>query len=724
MKSTKAIYSLILLISFLIGPNVYADNATRATQLLSYFKSGCSMEGEWTSIAVSQAQALIESLKSIEEDEDCKSTAGVISNLNQMNGFLETIQQNPNEREIFGLQNLEQTLLLALNAATEPTEISVIASELRAIQGELAVLEGYQTFDGDSNSLTATETALSSVLGSTSSVFKTLEANQACWSKYPGVLSSAATMAGSIASGFSSAGYAIIVKAAVDLIGQVVNYSRKWNIKLQINKSAHPIASLAFQCATEKIADNWCGAEDARKAVVLKERTLSQDFSHDNIWVGVRILDKELPKLLKWLTEVRAGAEPSTQADADRQNRVLWRETSIRTAKNKVKGILNESEQLFQTASGRDAKWSILRTILIQITDNLKNSGILTEIYSAAYAPYYLLGISKEDAPKIEGDYQSIISWEPSSTIKFDLKTVNAKFDAWTDKAQITVQNELNLVLQVDALGVINNAIDNQGIPRRVTPMSALKRIKIFLANNIPTNFQTASHKMIYQDTILTLEKIINNINSVFATTDSISPATALININNIAKLTFGNIFVKNRILRSVRFSLNDIVIQRRNDGDSLASQLLAAEDIINSLNKYSPSGAMNLTAIRHQIAQAQSMSQQTLRSFTKYYGRKIKNTLKKYDVLAQRAGEDRFGSNNTAKAALCLKLLSVDVWPSKIPFKLCRGMMLKHPNPKGPKVEITEKLRDLEFSKRACLYRDYLRKSLIFDRSRIIINK
>ena len=186
-----------------------------------------------------------------------------------------------------------------------------------------------------------------------------------------------------------------------------------------------------------------------------------------------------------------------------------------------------------------------------------------------------------------------------------------------------TVQNELNIVLQVDALGVINNAIDNLGIPTRETPRVALDRLKNFLANNIPTTFQNSSHRKIYQDTINTPDKIAFNIDKVFDQEDSNNPGIALVNINKEAKLTFGNIFIKNRILRSVRFSLNDIVIRRRNDGDILASQLLAADDIINALNKYNANGSINLTALRLQISQAQSMSQQTLSNLQRFFAKK-----------------------------------------------------------------------------------------------------
>lgn len=683
------------------------------------------MEGEWTNIAIGQSQSLIESLRSIEDDQDCKSASGIISNLNQMNDYFSLIQQNDNEREIMALQRQQQQLLLELGSTTDASLIETIASELRNVQTQLAILEGYQNYDANFETLNETEAAMRNILGTTSTVFKTLEANQGCWAKYPGVLSSAANMAGGIASAFSSSGYAIIVKAAADLIGQVVNYANKWNIKYRINKEAHAISSLAFQCGTEKIIDNWCGAEDAKQAVVLKETVLSQDYNQDNIWVGVRVLDRELPRLLEWLKEVRAGAEPTTTADADRQNRVIFREASVRTSKNKVKGILNENRDLFNSAGSRSAKWNILRRILVQISETTKNASVLNEIYINSYAPYYLLGISQQDAPRNdEGGFQNINFYSPPTDMSLDLNLVDQRFGDWIILAEDTVQNELNIVLQVDALGVINNAIDNLGIPTRETPRIALDRLKNFLANNIPTTFQNSSHRIIYQDTINTLDKISYNIDKVFDDEDPITPGIALVNINKEAKLTFGNIFIKNRILRSVRFSLNDIVIRRRNDGDTLASQLLAADDIINALNKYNANGSINLTALRLQISQAQSMSQQTLSNFTRFFGRKIKRTLKRYDKLAERSGEDDIGPNRTAKAALCLKLLSVDKWPKRIPFKYCDGLMLKHPNPKGPKVKITKTLKDLPFKKRACLYRDYLRKSLIFDRSRIRINK
>lgn len=728
MKKLRILLSFKLV---LFSINAYADKANQATQLLNYFKSSCSVVNDWTNQALTQTQSMIETLNAIKNDQDCSSAAGSINNLQTIQMQLQQLQYSETQKEILALENQEQVLMNALQATSDPATIDSISNELRAVQTQLAGLNGYQSYDDSFQGMNQTQVVMQAMIANTEQVFKSLTSSQACWNNYPGVLSSVGGLAGSIVGAVSSSGYSIIINAAIELFSQVVTYARKWSIQRKINQAASPLASTAFHCALENMSKVWCSAEDAKHAIKLTQNVLTQD-SDDALWVGVKIIDRELPLLLKWLKKVRAGTQPMTQADAERQNRAIFRETSVRTIPRTVQGIISQNTDNFATAGDASAKWSIQRQMIkdIVIAAANHNTGIFAELIPQSYAYYYLLGLSKEEAPFSDslGDYNPIDSFDPftyfTNTLgrpfNPNIQIIEDQFDEWVRLATIKVQNELNQVLQVSPLEVLDDAIYNGGRPYP-TPRDAIKTIIKFLHENAPQSFTFNHHRLIYLDTIDILNTIGTTIDQVF--TEEIKPSDALATISEVSKLNFGTVLIESRVLRSARYTLNDIVISRRSQGDNLASQLLAADDIVEQLRRYHPSGSSSLTSILEGINQAQTISQANLNTFVKQFGTKIKRILKYYDELAQRSGEGDNGPNKRSKASLCLKLLSLDKWPKKIPFELCQGSQLTHTNESGPKsIELTLQALNKPFKEKVCRYRDYLRAAEIFEKYRINI--
>jgi hypothetical protein len=708
----------------LFTPSAHADKAAQASQILNYFRSNCSMVSDWTNAALSQTQAIVETLNSIKNDPECQTVSSMLSGLGNLQRELQNLQSNPQDREILSLQYQEQVLMQSLLTNTDPTLNIHISNELRSTQTKIASLQGYQSFDDANSSFQKTQKSLQAVLANTNNIFQAVSANQSCWVKHPGVLSNVAGLGASFVGGLFSGGSSLLLASGVDLLGQVVSYAGDFRIRNMINQAADPIASTAFQCALENMSNTWCSAEDARKAINLKQSVLTIP-SDDPMWVGVKILERELPVLLNWLKKVRAGTLPSTRADADRQNRVIFREAMIRTQVRTVHGLIKENEDIFSTAGDLSAKWSIQRAIIREITGNqmLQNS-VFTEIYPTGYAPYLLAGISMADAPmnSVSGEYKDFASFDPfkffaDRGIPFQpsLTIISEQFKKWSDEADLKVQNELSQVLQVSALEVLDDAIYNGGRPFP-TPRQSINVTRQFLMNNIPTVFEFNHHRLIYLDTIEILDHIAESIDNVFA--GQLDAKDALSKISLKAKLSFGVVLLENRVTRSVRYTLNSILTSRNRDYNDLASQLLAADDIVDQLKKYHPTGASNLTAIIQSIDQAQTIGQGNLNSFTKIFGNKIQKVLEYYDRQAERSGEGNRGPNKRSKASLCLKLLGLDKWPKKIPFKLCNGEQLFHQNPKGPRsVEITSTELNRPYQEKACHYRTFLRNSEIFEK-------
>jgi hypothetical protein len=717
---------IVTLFMICLSQMTYASQAQQAGQILNYFGSTCSTNGEWTRAATGHAQSLIEVMRSLRDNVQCRSIAATISDLSSLQTYVTQLSATSSQKEILSLRKQEQVLLQALSASVDISEQIMISAELRNVQLQLAKYEGYGEASAQNSDAVKAGQAMETLVINTQAFLAGITANQECIQSNTQILAGVASLVGSVASSVLPSYYGVLAKAGLELTGQVVDFARKYNINRHMNKISQSIASTAYHCAFESLSTHWCSAQDTMNAINLKELTLTNP--EDDMWIGVKIIDRELPSLLKWLQKVRAGSTPTTEAESERQNRSIRRETQVRTAEKYGQGTINGRRDLFATAPDPKAQWQILKSVIGNLVygtqDGNPNSTVtpLDEIYPENYAPYYLLGIKPQDVPRGAGaaylefftSFDPFTQWPANmGTFSPDLEEVERNFNLWISEAKGNIQRELQQVLQVSPLEVMDDAINNEG-RNLTTPRKAISTTIKFLNSNMPTVFATENHKRIYVDTLKILNDIAKEIDKVHEANSTYSPLEALKAIATISQIQFGTILVEGRITRSVRYALNDLVIRRTDVNDDLASQLLAADDVVKSIQRITPN--VNFTAYRQDISNSQSTIQNTMQEFADMFAKSIRKSLKLYDALAIKSGEGPNGPNNQAKAALCLKLVSLSEWPKKIPFELCEGAQLQHINPKGPKsVVVTQDELAKPLEERICHYRNFLRRSYIF---------
>ncbi len=82
--------------------------------LLDYFSANCTSQGEWARTALNDSIALIENLRSINKDPDFLSVAGAITQLDNLNKQIESLQiMNSTQEQIAILNAQEQDRLFA-----------------------------------------------------------------------------------------------------------------------------------------------------------------------------------------------------------------------------------------------------------------------------------------------------------------------------------------------------------------------------------------------------------------------------------------------------------------------------------------------------------------------------------------------------------------------------------------------------------------------------------
>ncbi len=718
------ILTLLLLITSFAAR---ADMASQANQMLSYFGSNCSINsGEWAQGAILSAQNLISTMESLRDDKDCKAAAGSVADIQTLQKFVASLESNTDQKEMMALTRQEQTLLLALGGTTDANELAVIRSELRQNQLKQAQFAGYSEFNN--SNFRKSEEAMATLAINTQAFLSTLTANQTCLQNNTSILTTIAQLAGNVAASVLPT-YGPLIKAGVELSGQVVEFARVSHINRHIKQTTIPLAATAYQCALETFSNQWCEAQDTANAVRMKQ-VPPENYEKDALWVGIKILDIDLPSILKWLRKVRAGSTPTTIAEAERQNRSSRREMRVRMADRFGQAAMLERKEDFEISQTAEARWQIVRKVILNILVNVlddRDPSALFEVYNQFEAPYLLIGLKRDQFPQANGGIKDFAQfnpfgsdWHAPTPYIPSLDKLKINFDAWIAEANTNMQREILQVLQVSPLDAMDDAINDEG-KYPTTPRKAIKVIVKFMQENMPTTFTTENHRKIYADTIEILTKIgalIDRVHDpVYMDLPGISPLEALTEISRLAQLNFGTALIDGRVTRSIRYTLNDIVIKRAQNPEDTTSQFLAADDIVKSIERVTPVSSVTAT-----LDNVQAISQNSASSFVSLFGKTIRKSLEYYDLKAQHAQENNNPEaqmqNLRMKARLCMRLYTVDLWPKKVPFELCKGVQLKHANSKGPKsIVLTEAELTKPFHERVCEVRNFMRRSDIFDR-------
>jgi hypothetical protein len=164
-----------------------------------------------------------------------------------------------------------------------------------------------------------------------------------------------------------------------------------------------------------------------------------------------------------------------------------------------------------------------------------------------------------------------------------------------------------------------------------------------------------------------------------------------------------------------VRLSLLELLRSSPDQDQIIVAQLLAAERFSETLAKMS--GTDNLSQIRADINRAQPITISNLNSFMDIFGDNINRILAKLVKEESKATGTIARSKRYARTEMCFLLLSVPNIDRFIDTRLCVGLQMLPIVSGGPStVLLTRDTFKLDMNDRACEYREFFRKSKIFE--------
>jgi len=703
----------------------WASLATAANipgeDLLGYFSSNCRTQGEWTRAALSDSRALIETLRAVAQDPDCKTVAGSITQLEILNSQLNNVQNlNSTQVQVSILNSKEQELLLQLSQTADQNIQGDINSKLRDLQVQRAALFGNQ-----SNSIETTGTdkaqILMGIVQTANSAFNQIVGNQKCLQKNGSLLKSATSLISAVGATAVSVNPALGLglSAGSAFLGQTIEGVRQstsfWKIRRISNNS---IAFEAYKCALETMSERWCQMKDAESFLKFKASQRQRPIENTTLASAIRLNDREIPVLLEWLTKIRAGVTPTTTADAGRQSLVFQREAVLRSLEANGIGLIEENRALYNSYTDLNERWSFLRSLIITLIPSVAPNNIKNPLYDVipvGYTPYFLINLPDDASIRNnQGTYLDFNAWPKPSALNPTLDLVKEKYLEWIQKTRIRINQELTQVLQPDALQTLSSAFERSGNRWKLSPMDSLKGIINFLKQNPPQD--NHSFGRLYDSTLQKLNQIYEIIqNAVFNADTEVSMASPVEQIYELTQLKYGTVVMQARLEMIIRVALTELLQSSTPQDQVLVAQLLAAERFTETLSRMS--GTDNLALIRADINRAQPITISNLNSFNEVFGKNIHRMLKKLKKEEDNAAGSIAKAKRYARTEMCFLILSVPDLKNKIDTSLCEGLSFDPVLADGPESDVlSASTFSKDFNDRACVYRDFFRKSKIFE--------
>jgi len=737
--------SFIFIVSlFSISNTSRADSTLQASELLRYFGAGCASQGEWTKSALAYADALIDDVKSVENDPDCRTINGALGQIKNLSNSLFNLSGDQAQRDILSLKKQEEQLLLTFSAPRSAAEQAKIIEELQIVEAHLS---SYGSLQGSSQQEAGR--GLQALVSGTNLLLQQVAGNERCISKFSSILTGVTSLAGSVQAAALTGGSSLGIAAGIDIMNGLVEFARRIHYGKIINQMASSVTAAAYSCVLETLSTQWCSSNDALEVITLKGNAATHPADPSPFSQGIALLGEDSKIFLNWLDQVRSGSRAGNQGSAELQAATLERDKQVRAGHAIGLGIIADGQKVFNktTASGgvdlSHAQWAVERGILINLVSRIAPDTRFCrgdcpgptpfgDVVKPAVIPYFLLGYTSESAlPKnSQGSVRDFDSIDPFSELTNfvpSFQIVESQFGELYQLARKRVDIEIGLYLNIDPLKTITDA----GSPdlSGESPYASLVAIINYLTSLPPPHAAVGSYHRIYAETLDRLSKIRDIIKtiletrqapgSIFASFVVANPTPvpdqdlfeALAQIYGEAKLDNGSSFLNDRITWALRIQLDDLLLSGKAGlKDQDAARLIASDDIVAQLEAIS--GSQDLNLISQDIYHSQKILKTTLQNFVDEFGRGIAQAI--YDGEKQITQDDP--ASSYAVNEMCIKLLSAPNWPSSLPHNVCYGRKLTSIFDGGPSSPvISEELMQKPWTDRVCTYRNYNRENFIF---------
>jgi hypothetical protein len=508
-----------------------ADNRPdAASSILAAFQGSCGSQGIFTQSANAQTTAIINVFETLKNTDACKPFVSELTSVQNAANALQSLQSSNTYLSYQTDENQYQLLTIALQTAqatensssASAASVAQAASDAASYQSAIGQLRlqlfsdqaAYQTTNltTGGNQLAANTASMIGWAQQLTSASSSPDLAQ-CLKQSPIAAlelgTNLAAYGGSLLPGAFGAGIATV--ATLISNGLDALHDSQYDDAIFNAQSNEMRDSLS--CALESMTESYCTMDDAYTLLDLARDNRLANYSATPLWRGLDILNRQLPSLLQWLSQVQNEVPPQDSGQANKQNGVFQEIFEVQEQNLISMAAINNALDQAASSSTQSAKQSaivnaIANLSLQLVTPSITIVGGTTETSSQTpfieyqpnatiWACWLVLGPNTVSCPAVptadqnfQGspqlfqmvDYiQNALSVNNADQVAAVEASLMSNWSAVVPKVQVLVNSDFARIIATNAGTILASArVASQGNP--VSPYVVLQNIQTFLS--------------------------------------------------------------------------------------------------------------------------------------------------------------------------------------------------------------------------------------------------
>ncbi|MDO9184265.1 MAG: hypothetical protein Q7U04_17760 [Bacteriovorax sp.] len=307
----------LLLVSSLVIPIIgnAADSIRPSKLILSTFSSQCSqVVTNEVGGSLGTLQILYGIVEELKNDKDCSGVTQLSNAITRYGHLYDDFQtqSNSSQDKLILEKKISLYSTLVGNPNLSADQLSYLNTEIIQSQANLVSIKSgltrFQSYSGrEARGADEVVHSLDNFLQNLSQ-----DQNSACYKKHGAQISSLVSNALLITASFAAPGASLALAAGSVVVSSIGSYVENFKYNKTLTQASDIEMPIALRCISQALTDQYCNA-DATKSLI--NDRLNNSSKPQARYEGISLLSYQLSSLSKWLEEVYAGSEITSQGD-------------------------------------------------------------------------------------------------------------------------------------------------------------------------------------------------------------------------------------------------------------------------------------------------------------------------------------------------------------------------------------------------------------------------
>ncbi|MGZ3808725.1 MAG: hypothetical protein ACXVCE_11615 [Bacteriovorax sp.] len=466
----KRIFSTIILCSAIAGNGSASESSkVRPSKLiLNTFSSQCSqVVTNDVSASLGTLSALYGIVDELKNDKDCAGATQLASALSRYGSLYDDFQTQSSESQNMLVLEKKIALYSTLvgNAGLTSDQLSFLNTEIVKSQSDLvsikAGLSRFQSFSGrEARGANQLVLALDSFLSNLSQ-----DQSSACYKKHGAEISALVSNALLATSAFAAPGASLALASGGVIVSSIGSYVENFKYNKTLDRDGDIEMPIALRCVSQVLTTQYCSADTMKS--LINDRLNGQStpaFRYE----GIALLSYQLTALSKWLDEVYAGSEITSQGDLINREKPIQQAEFLKKVKRYIETYGTIKKKFFENIADKgDRSTAIAKAIqgLAYIMDQPSLTPGPRNMFSG--------GNSDFENPIFIANSQPLMPytlWSPGTvTVTPSCDGMPCTLDNYLAQKSITLDMNNWIMALANADKILQNTIDRVNIERAKT---------------------------------------------------------------------------------------------------------------------------------------------------------------------------------------------------------------------------------------------------------------